>query len=89
MRKARHEIPTPTVQEIEAAHRTFEEGEPPLSFRVGKGWSTSPPEVSDSLKITWGETAGIRFVSAQEVYKPTTTSTPVVVDLLAPLERWG
>jgi hypothetical protein len=41
------------------------------------------------LKITRGETAGIRFVSAQEVYKPTTTGTPVVVDLLAPLERWG
>jgi hypothetical protein len=85
MRKARHEIPTPTVQEIEAAHRTFEEGEPPLSFRVGKGWSTSPPEVSDSLKITWGETAGIRFVSAQEVYKPGTLN---VVEAPKDLVGW-
>jgi hypothetical protein len=49
-----------------------EEFKPSLSFRVGEGWATSPPEVSDSLKILRGETAGVRFVSAQKVYKPGT-----------------
>ena len=49
-----------------------EEFKPSLSFRVGEGWTTSPPEVSDSLKIVRGEMAGVRFVSAQEVYKPGT-----------------
>lgn len=49
-----------------------EEFKPALSFRLGEGWATSPPEVPDSLKIVRGETAGVRFVSAQAVYKPGT-----------------
>jgi hypothetical protein len=65
-----------------------EEFEPSLSFRVGKGWSTSPPEVSDSLKILRGETAGLRFVSAKEVYKPTRTGTPSVVDAPKDMVGW-
>ena len=63
----------------------FEEFKPSLSFRVGEGWATSPPEVSDSLKILRGETAGVRFVSAQEVYKP---GTLTVVEAPKDLVGW-
>jgi hypothetical protein len=62
-----------------------EEFNPSLSFRVGEGWATSPPEVSDSLKILRGETAGVRFVSAQEVYKP---GTLTVVEAPKDLVGW-
>ena len=65
-------------------HRS-EEFKPSLSFRVGEGWATSPPEVSDSLKILRGETAGVRFVSAQEVYKP---GTLTVVEAPKDLVGW-
>src|SRR5687767_15491274 len=54
-----------------------EEFKPSLSFHVGKGWS-SPPlegygEAYDVLLIARGQTAGLSFLNAQEVYKPTTT----------------
>ena len=48
-----------------------EEFIPSLSFRVGEGWTNAPPEVFDALLITRGETAGLGFVSAQEVYETT------------------
>src|ERR671916_1355677 len=57
-----------------------EEFKPSFSFRVGKGWSSTPLEASDGLFIAHGETTGISFVNAQEVYKPTSTGTPNVVD---------
>src|ERR687894_1195550 len=53
-----------------------EEFKPSLSFHVGKGWSISSydlEEASDVLSITWEQTAGITFLNAQEVYKPTRT----------------
>ena len=65
-----------------------EEFKPSLSFRVGEGWATSPPEVSDSLKILRGETAGVRFVSAQEVYKPTKMGMPNVVEAPKDMVGW-
>ena len=57
-----------------------EEFKPSLSFHVGKGWSSSPlEEASDVLQITrgQGQTAGITFLNAQEVYKPTKTGGQV------------
>src|ERR687897_3669445 len=48
-----------------------EEFEPSFSFRVGKGWSSTPMEASDGLFIARGETKGISFVNPQEVYEPT------------------
>src|ERR671912_845069 len=39
-----------------------EEFKPSLSFRVGKGWSSSPLESSDALQIAWGQTAGLCFL---------------------------
>ena len=62
--------------------------EPSLSFRVGVGWSTSPPEASDALFIVHGETTGIGFVNAQEVFKPTKTGTPNVVEAPEDMVGW-
>jgi hypothetical protein len=55
------------------------EFKPPLSFRVGEGWTTDL-EMSDALAITQGEdTLGERrllgFANVQEVYKPSRTGT--------------
>jgi hypothetical protein len=69
-----------------------EEFKPSLSFRVGKGWSSSPLEASDALQITLGQTggqtAGMSFLNAQEVYKPTRTGTPKVVDAPEDMVGW-
>jgi hypothetical protein len=65
-----------------------EEFKPSLSFRVGKGWSSSPPEASDFLQITRGQTAGLSFANAQEVYKPTKTGEPNVVDAPEDMVGW-
>jgi hypothetical protein len=65
-----------------------EEFKPSLTFRVGKGWSTSPPELSDFLSITRGETGGLGFSSAQEVYKPTKSGTPVVEEAPEDMVGW-
>ena len=65
-----------------------EEFKPSLSFRVGKGWSSAPLEASDVLVIAQGETKVIGFVNAQEVYKPTRTGTPNVVDAPEDMVGW-
>jgi hypothetical protein len=66
-----------------------EEFEPSLSFRVGKGWSsTLDAEASDFLQIVRGQTAGLIFVNVQEVYKPTKTGGPNVVDAPEDMVGW-
>jgi hypothetical protein len=66
-----------------------EEFKPSLSFRVGKGWSSTPFEASDVLEITTREqTAGLRFLNIQEVYKPTRTDTPNVVEAPKDTDGW-
>jgi hypothetical protein len=65
-----------------------EEFEPSLSFRVGKGWSSTPLEASDVLTITRGQTAGLEFLNIQEVYKPTGTGTPEVVKAPKNMVGW-
>jgi hypothetical protein len=67
-----------------------EEFKPSLSFHVGKGWSSSSleAEASDALQITRGQTAGLGFLNAQKVYKPTTTGTPNVVDAPKDIDGW-
>ena len=65
-----------------------EEFKPSLSFRVGKGWSSSPLEASDVLQITRGQTAGLTFLNVQEVYKPTKTGWPNVVDAPEDIVGW-
>ena len=75
-------------QELRPSVYRSEEFEPSLSFRVGVGWSTSPPEASDALFIVHGETTGIGFVNAPEVYKPTRTGTGNVVDAPEDMVGW-
>src|SRR5215208_6508921 len=67
-----------------------EEFKPSLSFRVGEGWSNSPPEASDALllQLTREERVGLGFVNAQEVYKPTKTGTPNVVEAPEDMVGW-
>jgi hypothetical protein len=65
-----------------------EEFKPSLSFRVGKGWSSASLEASDVLVIAQGEKKVIGFVKAQEVYKPTRTGTPNVVDAPEDMVGW-
>jgi hypothetical protein len=66
-----------------------EEFKPSLSFHVGKGWSSSTlPETSDFLEITRGQTTGMDFSNAQEVYKPTKTGSAIVVDAPKDMVGW-
>jgi hypothetical protein len=75
-------------QELRPGVYRSEEFEPSLSFRVGKGWTNLPPEASDVLDIVQGETKGISFVNPQEVYKPTKTGTPNVVEAPEDMVDW-
>jgi hypothetical protein len=66
-----------------------EEFKPSLSFRVGKGWSSTPlEEASDFLEITQGQTAGLNFVNVQKVYKPTRTGSAIVVEAPKDMVGW-
>jgi hypothetical protein len=65
-----------------------EEFKPSFSFRVGKGWTNAPPEASDSLWITRGEVGEIGFGNVQEVYKPTETGLPNVVEAPEDMVGW-
>ena len=65
-----------------------EEFKPSLSFHVGKGWSSSSLEASDVLQITRGQTAGLGFFNVQDVYKPTTTGSAIVVDAPNNIDGW-
>ncbi len=65
-----------------------EEFKPSLSFRVGKGWSSTPSEASDLLHIMRGETAGLIFAVINEVYKPSRTGSPDVVEDPKNLVGW-
>src|SRR3712207_4604508 len=75
-------------QALRPATYHSEEFEPSLSFHVGKGWSSSPPEASDFLQIDRGQTAGLSFANVQNVYKPTRTGTPNVVDAPKDMVGW-
>ena len=65
---------------------------PSASFKVGKGWLTSPPEASDVLELEYGMTTELAFSNVREVYKPilkpTQTSTPEVMKVPDDLAAW-
>ena len=65
-----------------------EEFKPSFSFRVGEDWSSLPPEATDALFITRGETPALVFLNVQEVYKPTKTGTPNVVEAPRDIVGW-
>ena len=83
--------PRPLPEDEKALHPgqyRSEEFRPSLSFRVGEGWSNLPPEASDALFIVQGETRGLGFGNPQEVYKPTKTGTPNVVEAPEDMVGW-
>jgi hypothetical protein len=84
--------PQPLPEEREelrtGVYRT-EEFEPSFTFRVGEGWSSLPPEDSHTLVIARGETATLLvFLNVQEVYKPTRTGTPNLVEAPKNMVGW-
>jgi hypothetical protein len=75
-------------QELRPGEYRSEEFKPSLSFKVGESWSNAPPEAFDTLGLVWGETAGLGFVNVQEVYEPTATGTPNVVEAPEDMVGW-
>jgi hypothetical protein len=65
-----------------------EEFKPSLSFRVGKGWSSTPLEASDLLHVMRGETAGLLFAVTHVVYKPSRTGSLYLVEVPKSLVGW-
>jgi hypothetical protein len=84
--------PRPLPEDRKALHPgTYrsEEFKPSLTFRVGEGWSTLPPEESHNLFIERGETSAlVVFLNVQEVIKPNRTGTPYVVDAPKDMVGW-
>lgn len=82
--------PLPEVrQALRPGEYSSEWFEPPLSFEVvGEGWSASPPETSDELALSWEVSGFLGFAKIREVYEPTGTGTPNVVDAPEDLVLW-
>jgi hypothetical protein len=77
-------------QDLSPGTYRSEEFEPSLTFRIGQGWTNAPPEASDNLTLTWGQTWVLRFVTPRHLYKPKTGSSHVVdvVDASDDLVGW-
>jgi hypothetical protein len=75
-------------QQLRTGVYRSEEFKPSLTFRVGEGWSTLPPEAIDTLFIVQGETRRIGFVNAFEVYKPTKSGALNVVEEPEDMVGW-
>jgi hypothetical protein len=59
---------------------------PPLSFKVGKGWSNTAQQLSDYIELgQQGEIGFLTFANVKEVWKPGTTD---VVDAPKDLVGW-
>jgi hypothetical protein len=81
-------LPEEDLKALRPGEYRSEEFKPSLSFRIGKGWSTYTREAPDVLRISRGETAGFGFTNIHEVYKPTRTGTPNVVDAPEDIVGW-
>src|SRR5215207_9269299 len=62
---------------------------PPLSFKVGKGWSNTANQLSDYVELgQQGEIGFVTFANVKEVWKPGTTNVvEAPKDLLGWLEH--
>src|SRR5215211_2345532 len=59
---------------------------PPLSFKVGKGWSNNAEQFSDFIQLSQqGEIGTLQFANVEEVFKPGTTN---VVEAPQDLVGW-
>jgi hypothetical protein len=66
------------ARELEPGAYRTEEFEPAFSFEVGEGWSASPPEAYDVLRIIQGhEDGGLGFANLRgaRFFEPTDTGT--------------
>jgi hypothetical protein len=64
-----------SVKDLRPGEYRSEEFKPPLSFHVGKGWESAPPEMPDYLYIIEKGGEAVRWISfanVQDVYKPGT-----------------
>ena len=78
-------------RELRPGEYRTDDFEPAFSFRVGEGWTTEPPEMSEALLLTRGpETEGLGFANVQEVfvYKPTKTSSQTIVEAPEDMVGW-
>ena len=85
--KARH-LPEDDQKALHPGEYRSEEFEPSLSFRIGKGWSTYTREAPDTLRISLGERGIVGFANIHEVYKPTRTGAPNVVEAPEDIVGW-
>jgi hypothetical protein len=88
--KAKEGAKARTLPPVEKALRPGEyrsvKFEPPLSFRVGKGWWSGEQELPDFMQLASQErTAYLRFANIEEVYKP---GTQDVVEAPQDLVGW-
>jgi hypothetical protein len=59
---------------------------PPLSFKVGKGWSNTANQLSDYIELgQQGEIGNLTFANVKEIFKPGTTN---VVEAPKDLVGW-
>ena len=75
-------------QELRPGYYHSQEFEPPVSFKVGEGWRTEPPELSDNLLIVRREVGGLGFANAHEVYEPSKSDLPSVVEAPDDMVGW-
>src|SRR5215204_4813463 len=47
---------------------------PPLSFKVGKGWSNNEEQFSDFIQLAQGDIGTLQFANVKKVYKPGTAN---------------
>jgi hypothetical protein len=85
--KARH-LPEDDQKALRPGTYRSEEFKPSLSFHVGKGWSTYTREAPDTLRISLGERGIVGFANIHEVYKPTRTGAPNVVEAPEDIVGW-
>jgi hypothetical protein len=81
-------LPEAEGQALRPGEYRSEEFEPPLTFRVGEGWALYTPEAPEVLRIERGETGGLGFTNIREVYEPTKTGSPDVVDAPEDIVGW-
>src|SRR5829696_5854810 len=75
----------PTAKALRPGEYHTVKFKPPLSFKVGKGWSNSENQLSDYINLEQGDIGNLQFANVKEVYKPGTTN---VVDAPEDLLGW-
>ena len=86
-RPAAEPLPEEKRQLRQGVYRS-EEFRPPVSFAVGEGWKTLPPETSDALVLGRGEETGFAFIRPQQLYEVSKSGLPTVVKAPDDMVAW-